>query len=193
MSPVVLGSASPRRRELLQLILDDFEVRPSAIDETLAAGPLRDAVAGVALAKARAVALATPGAVVIGADTIVTVEGAVFGKPVDAADARTMLHRLRGRWHEVITGVAVVAAGRETSTSVVSRVLMAAADDETIDEYVRSGEPLDKAGAYAIQGVGGRLITGLVGSYTNVVGLPLEETAELLRAAGVAVRTPVSR
>ena len=193
MNRVVLGSASPRRRELLQLILEQFEVRPSAIDETLVAGPLRDAVAGVALAKARAVALATPGAVVIGADTIVTVEGAVFGKPVDAADARTMLHRLRGRWHEVITGVAVVAAGRETSTSVVSRVLMAAADDETIDEYVRTGEPLDKAGAYAIQGVGGRLITGLVGSYTNVVGLPLEETAELLRAAGVAVRTPVSR
>lgn len=99
-----------------------------------------------------------------------------------------MLQRLRGRWHEVVTGVAVVAGGREATAAVVTRVLMDEVDDGWIDAYVASGEPLDKAGAYAVQGEGGRLITALVGSYTNVVGLPLRETGALLSSFGVAVK-----
>lgn len=112
----------------------------------------------------------------------------VFGKPADAADARTMLERLRGRWHEVVTGIAVAGEAREATTTVISRVMMDEVDDGWIERYVASGEPLGKAGAYAIQGEGGRLIAGLVGSYTNVVGLPLRETAALLQSFGVAVK-----
>jgi septum formation protein len=133
-----------------------------------------------------------PDAVVLGADTVVCLGAEVFGKPADADDARAMLRRLRGRWHEVITGIAVVAGARETTVAVVSRVLMADADDGAIDRYVATGEPLDKAGAYAIQGAGGTLVAGLVGSYTNVVGLPLEETAELLAGFGVPVSPPAA-
>ena len=185
---LILASASPRRRELLQLLVEAFDIRPSAIDETLAGATVVDAITNLALDKARAVAASAPDAVVLGADTVVVLEGDVFGKPADAAEARSMLHRLRGRWHEVITGIAVVAPGREASAAAVSRVLMDAVDDRMIDEYVASGEPLDKAGAYAIQGAGGRLIRGLVGSYTNVIGLPLEMTRELLESVGVPVR-----
>ncbi|MBI1737022.1 MAG: septum formation protein Maf [Candidatus Rokubacteria bacterium] len=182
---VVLASASPRRRELLGRLLDTFDVRPSDIPEVLGAGPLEAAVAALALAKARAVAASVPGAVVLGADTIVCIGTEVFGKPADAGEAREMLRRLRGRWHEVITGVAAVAGDREATVSVVSRVLMAGVDDAAIDAYVATGEPLDKAGAYAIQGAGGSLVAGLVGSYTNVIGLPLAETAALLASFGV--------
>ena len=167
-------------------------MQPSDIPESLAPGPLPAAVAALALAKARAVALSAPDAVVLGADTIVCIGADVFGKPADADDARAMLRRLRGRWHEVITGVAVVAAGGEASEAVVSRVLMEPADDGAIDEYVATGEPLDKAGAYAIQGAGGVLVAGLVGSYTNVIGLPLGETAALLASFGVVVSSAAS-
>jgi septum formation protein len=189
---LVLASASPRRRELLHLLVEAFDVAPSAIDETLGAAPLVDAIMRLALQKARAVAATAPDAVVLGADTVVVLDGQVFGKPADAAHARAMLHRLRGRWHEVVTGVAVVGRGREESAAAVSRVLMDAVDDRTIDEYVATGEPLDKAGAYAIQGVGGRLIRGLVGSYTNVIGLPLETTRQLLGSVGVPLRPAAS-
>ena len=172
--------------------MDAFEVRPSAIDETLPTGPLPDAVAALALAKARAVAASMPEAVVLGADTIVTVGGEVFGKPEDDADALRMLRRLRGRWHDVITGVAVVAPGRERSTAVVSRVLMDDVDDGALADYVASGEPRDKAGAYAIQGLGARLVRGFVGSYTNVVGLPVEATRAMLESVGVPLRPAAS-
>ena len=130
--------------------------------------------------------------VVLGADTIVVVDGVALGKPTDAADARAMLRRLRGREHEVITGVAVVDArsGRTRATAVVSRVRMADYAEADIEAYVATGEPLDKAGAYAIQGRGGGLVAGLQGSYSNVVGLPLEETAGLLAAFGVPVSAP---
>jgi len=125
---------------------------------------------------------------ILGADTVVALGSEVFGKPADPADARRMLQRLRGRWHEVMTGVAVVADDREATAAVVTRVLMDEVDDGWIDAYVASGEPLDKAGAYAVQGEGGRLITALIGSYTNVVGLPLRETGALLSSFGVAVK-----
>jgi len=139
--------------------------------------------------------LAARGAgVVLGADTVVVLDGQVLGKPGGAGEAGAMLRRLRGREHEVITGIAAVDAGRgrEASRAVVSRVLMADYSDATLDAYVASGAPLDKAGAYAIQDLGGALVARLVGSYTNVVGLPVEETRELLAGFGVLFSAPQS-
>jgi septum formation protein len=165
---------------------------PSDIDEALPAGPLAEAVARLAVDKARAVAARLGAGVVLGADTVVVIDGQPLGKPADPADARAMLRRLRGREHEVITGVAVVDAltGRSQSTAVVSRVQMAEYDDAAIEAYVATGEPLDKAGAYAIQGQGSAMVAGLRGSFSNVVGLPLQQTAALLAEFGVRVSAP---
>ena len=169
-----------------------FEAVPSDADETLDAVSLPEAVARLALRKARVVAGSHPTAVVLGADTVVVIDGRSLGKPADQDDARAMLRTLRGRSHEVMTGVAVVdaATGRFAVDTVISRVTMAAYGDEAIDAYVAGGEPLDKAGAYAIQGAGGALVAGLEGSRSNVVGLPLSATAALLRRFGVAVSAP---
>ena len=160
---------------------------PSDVDETLEPGPVADAVAALALRKARAVAGRVGTGVVLAADTVVVVDGVALGKPAGPQEARDMLERLRGRQHEVITGVAVVdaATGRVASTIAVSRVLMAAYPDATIAAYVASGSPLDKAGAYAIQDLDGALVEGVVGAYTNVVGLPVEATRRLLEGFGV--------
>jgi septum formation protein len=165
-----------------------FEVAASHVDETLEPGPLPDAVARLALRKARAVAASHPAAIVLGADTVVVIDGRPLGKPADPQDAHAMLRALRGRTHEVMTGIAVVdtASGRHAAETVVSRVTMTAA----IDTYVSGGEPLDKAGAYAIQGAGGALVAGVEGSRSNVIGLPLSATAALLRRFGLAVSAP---
>ena len=165
---------------------------PSDVDETLIPGSLTDAVARLALDKARAVATRVGQGIVLGADTVVAIDGHALGKPAGPEEARAMLRRLRGRAHEVITGVAVVDArtGRSERTAVTSRVRMADYGESEIDAYVAGGEPLDKAGAYAIQGAGASLVAGLEGSYSNVVGLPLRETARLLAAFGVAVSEP---
>jgi septum formation protein len=164
------------------------------VDETLDRGPLADAVGGLALRKARAVAARRRSGLVLGADTIVVLDGEALGKPASAADAATMLRRLSGRAHAVMTGVAVVDAGSgaEASRTVSSRVTMRAYSDAEIARYVASGEPLDKAGAYAIQGIGRALVAGLEGSRSNVVGLPLEATAELLGRFGVTVSAPAT-
>jgi septum formation protein len=129
---------------------------------------------------------------VLGADTIVVIDGRALGKPANADDARVMLRALRGRTHEVMTGIAVLdaASGRHATETVISRVTMAAYTERDIEAYVATGEPLDKAGAYAIQGAGGALVARLEGSRSNVVGLPLAATAELLRRFGVAVSVP---
>ena len=189
MAALILASASPRRRELLGRICAGFTVVPADVDESLDPGPVAAAVERLALRKARAIAAGARDAVVLAADTVVVVDGAVLGKPAGPDDARAMLRRLRGRPHEVVTGVAVVdaAAGREASLSVTTRVLMAAYSDATLDAYVASGAPLDKAGAYAIQDRDGALVDGLAGSYTNVIGLPLGATRRLLGAFGVPV------
>jgi len=188
---LILASASPRRRELLRTLCPDFRVVPSDLEETLAAGS-PSAAAGLALDKARAVAARVGEGVVLGADTIVVIDGQALGKPAGPDEARAMLRRLRGREHEVITGVAVVDArtGRSEATAVVSRVRMAEYGDAEIEAYLATEEPLDKAGAYAIQGRGGALVAGLDGSFSNVVGLPLEETARVLAAFGVPVSAP---
>ena len=145
----------------------------------------------LALAKARAVAAnLAPGdtAVVLGADTEVVLDGRLLGKPTDPPDAVRMLRELRGRWHEVVTGVAAVeAAGlrRARARAVTTRVRMADTTDDDIAAYVATGEPFDKAGGYAVQGLGGRLVAQVDGCYTNVVGLPLTTTRELLQALGL--------
>lgn len=150
-------------------------------------GPYPEAVATLALRKARAVAAGLRKGIVLGADTIVVIDGECLGKPADPDEARAMLRKLRGREHIVITGVGVVEApgGRRASAAVTSQVLMANYSDAAVEAYVRSGAPLDKAGGYAIQDLDGELVAGVVGSYTNVIGLPLGETRRLLEEFGV--------
>jgi septum formation protein len=179
---LILASASPRRRALLRLVCADFDVVVSGADETLDEAPSPAAAARLALRKAQAVASRRTG-IVLAADTLVVVDDVALGKPADADDARSMLRRLSGRRHHVITGVAVIEApsGRERSAAVVSQVYMRELGGAEIEAYVASGEPADKAGAYAIQGLGGRLVAALLGSYTNVVGLPLPAVRGLLR------------
>jgi len=146
-------------------------------------------VAAVALDKARAVAREWTGgrAVVLGADTEVVLDGRYLGKPRDAADAARMLRELSGRTHEVVTGLALVDApsGREETLAVTTRVTMIDAGAEEIAAYVATGEPLDKAGAYAVQGLGARLVARVDGCFTNVVGLPVETTRRLLKRWGL--------
>lgn len=184
---LVLASASPRREELLRELGVPFTVVPSGLPEDLPPGPAEGSVQALALAKARAVARRIGTGVVLAADTVVVLSGTVFGKPSDPEDARRMLRALSGRLHEVITGVALVEAParREISTAVVTRVRMARYGEEEIEAYLATGEPLDKAGAYAIQGAGGRLVAHVDGCYTNVVGLPLSTTRRLLAEWGL--------
>jgi septum formation protein len=191
---LVLASASPRRRELLARIAADFTVVPSEVEETLTGLPTPAAIAALALTKARAVAARLGQGIILAADTLVIIDKLPLGKPRDAAEARAMLQRLRGRQHDVTTGVAVVdaATGRELSTAITSRVLMREYSDAVIDAYVASGEPFDKAGAYAIQEAGGELVGGYIGSYSNIVGLPLEATRRLLAEFGVPLSRPAT-
>jgi septum formation protein len=184
---LVLASASPRRRELLQRLIGDFEVIPSAVDERLEPGPFTETIARLAELKARAVAASQPSRVVLAADTMVILDGEALGKPADAATAVAMLQRLRGREHEVMTGVAVLdgRTARMWTGTEESRVVMARYPDAVIERYVDSGAPLDKAGGYAVQDFDGALVDAVVGSYTNVIGLPLRLTVRLLTSAGV--------
>lgn len=184
---LVLASASPRRADLLRQLGVPFDVIPSEVPEALPPGPVPDAVTSLALAKARAVARRVGPAVVLGADTAVVLAGEVFGKPGSPEAARRMLRVLRGREHEVITGVALVEApsGREAAAHVVTRVLMREYGDAEIEAYVASGEPFDKAGAYAVQDTRAALVARVEGCYTNVVGLPLTTTRRLLESWGI--------
>jgi septum formation protein len=188
---LVLASASPRRRELLAGLGLAFDVVPSAVVESLppdpAPGTAPALAVDLALAKARDVAgRLSPATVVLGADTLVVVDGRPFGKPASPDDARRMLAALAGRAHEVVTGLAVIADGRELTQAVLTRVVMRPYADGEIEAYLATAEPYDKAGAYAVQGRGARLVAAVEGCYTNVVGLPVTTTARLLRAAGLA-------
>lgn len=191
---LVLASGSPRRVELLQRLGVDFDVMPSEVPEAWPPGSPRDAVTALALAKARSISRRLENAIVLGADTAVVLDGQLFGKPGSPEEAHWMLRQLRGREHEVITGVALVqaASGRHTATAVVTRVLMREYVDAEIDAYVASGEPFDKAGAYAVQAGGGALVAKVEGCYSNVVGLPLTTTRRLLTEWGVFSNREVS-
>lgn len=186
-----LASKSPRRRELLSQLGLDFGVLDLDIPEHPGSGePPLDYVRRVAREKAGAGLLqvaAVPGAIVLAADTEVVVDGEVFGKPADAAQARAMLARLNGREHQVISSVCIADAGREAQADCVSTVRFGQLGDDELDAYVACGEWQGKAGGYAIQGRAGALVAHLAGSYSAVMGLPLYETRQLLRRFGVAL------
>ena len=182
---LVLASASPRRQELLRSAGFSFTVQAADIDETPRAGESpRDCAERLAREKALAVSRTRPHDVVLGADTIVVVDGAILGKPVDATDAARMLRLLSGRVHSVITGVCVVEGGESRSLKTASEttlVTMSELSDQEIRGYVATGEPMDKAGAYAIQGMAARWIPRIEGDYSNVVGLPVARVYGMLR------------
>lgn len=188
MQTLILASASPRRAELLQQIGALFDVCPAAINETpRSAEPAADYVERMAREKALTVAAAYPSALVLGSDTSVIVDGVIIGKPVDADDAKATLMALSGRQHQVLTALALASAEGCRSCLVVTSVTFCILTEAQIDAYVATGEPMDKAGSYGIQGFGGMFIERLQGSYSAVVGLPLQETAALLNAAGYPV------
>ena len=183
---VVLASASPRRRDLLNLIGIAHEVRPANIDETMRPreAPRRYAER-LAREKASAVATRDPDLITIGADTVVVINRKVLGKPADADDAARMLRMLSGREHTVITAVAV-ARGRKLRSAIEEvRVKFRRLRDDEIDEYIAMGEPMDKAGAYGIQGYGATIVERIEGDYFAVMGLPLVRLVGLMRDVGV--------
>jgi septum formation protein len=187
MPQLLLASTSPRRRELLAQLGVAFEVLAVAVDERpLAAELPADHVCRLALSKARAGAAgAAPGDCVLGADTVVVLDGEIFGKPAHAQEAADMLRRLSGRTHAVLSAVACLHEGAHELRLCESRVTFRPLAADEIAAYCATGEPLDKAGAYAIQGRAAAFIRHLEGSYSGVMGLPLYETAELLAAVGV--------
>jgi len=180
---IVLASRSPRRAELLAAASTANEKPAADIDESVRAGEDPSAyVERLAVEKARAVLALRPAAVVLGADTTVTIDGLILGKPGDAREATEMLRRLRGRVHDVFTGVALVDASGVHSAVERTRVWFDPMTDEDISWYVASGEPADRAGAYAIQGLASRFIPRIEGSFTNVVGLPVARVSSILMA-----------
>lgn len=182
---LVLASGSPRRAELLRAAGIDFTIEVADVDETPLEGerPV-DYVARLALAKAAVIAQRRgPGNRVLGADTTVVIEDQIVAKPVDAEDARRMLRQLSGQWHEVLTGIALVDGSQEWTEVETTRVQVALLTQAEIDWYVATGEPMDKAGAYGIQGYASRFIERIEGSYANVVGLPVHRVYRLLRRA----------
>jgi septum formation protein len=183
VAPLILASASPRRRELLRSVGVPFDVIPSDVPEDPLSGEQCDAFARrVARDKAVEVARRRPGAFVLGADTVVVVDGDLLGKPRDRADAHRMLTLLSGRAHRVLTAVALVdPAGEIDEILVETEVEMRPLSREEIEAYVDSSEPYDKAGAYAAQGGAARFVRDVRGSYSNVIGLPLDEVEALLR------------
>lgn len=185
---LVLASGSPRRRELLENAGYIFEIVFPAVSEVAGSClTIRETTLCNAMRKAMEVAKTAPDAVVLGADTLVALDGHVIGKPADRANAAEILRRLSGRVHEVWTSVIVChsAAGRTQGLQEVSQVQFRRLDDKVIANYLAKVNPLDKAGAYAAQGYGVEIIERIEGSYTNVVGLPMEETTRVLRSFGI--------
>ena len=186
---IILASQSPRRRELLSLIGIPHEVRPADLDESVLPGesPAPHAER-LARAKAEAVAATEPDAVVIGADTIVVLDGDILGKPRDTFDSSAMLQRLSGRTHTVLTAVAVTRDGRTVSGVESVEVTFRPLTPEQIEAYIATGEPMDKAGAYGIQGFGAVIVERVHGDYFAVMGLALGRMVELLEQVGIAYR-----
>jgi septum formation protein len=179
---LVLASASPRRQELLRSAGITFEVQPAHIPEDPLPGEAaKDCAKRLAREKALAVARQRPHDIVLGADTVVVVDGQLLGKPSDAADAARMLRMLSGREHQVITGVCLVVNGQPSVASEMTIVTVSEITDKEIADYVAIGEPMDKAGAYAIQGIASRWIPHIEGDYSNVVGLPVALVFRMLR------------
>jgi len=185
-SPLVLASASARRRDLLEQVGIPVEVHPSGADEQIPPGIGDDqAVVVIAGRKADEVARRHPGRAVLAADTMVRVDGELLGKPARPDDARHMLDSMSGRWHEVLTGVVLIWDGIVRERLSVTGVRLAHLTREEIERYVAGPEPYDKAGGYGIQSAAGWFVAEVRGSYTNVMGLPLEQVRDLLAEAGL--------
>jgi len=182
---IILASASPRRRELLAMLGIPVEVRPSAVPEERRPGEEPRAYAE---RLAREKALSIPGKLVLGADTIVLVDDEVLEKPRDEADALRMLRRLQGRSHRVISSVALAADGRVSLATDVTIVTFRPCSDDFLQAYIATGEPMDKAGAYGIQGYGAALVERIDGDFFGVMGLPLRLVLELLERVGKPYR-----
>ena len=185
---IILASGSPRRRELMAREGFEFDVITSNAQESYDPSlPVTKIVQSLATLKAQAVAdtlkpsrLAE--SIIVGADTVVALDGTIYGKPQDADDACRMLRKLSGKTHEVITGICIICNGQVQAFSQSTKVRFKELDDAQIKDYVASGEPIDKAGAYGIQGLGGKLVDGIEGDFDNVVGLPIKTLAPKLRA-----------
>ena len=194
---IVLASQSPRRRELLSLIGIPHDVQPADLDESVLPGEMpREHAERLARSKAEAIALREPAAAIIGSDTIVVLDGCILGKPVDAADAKGMLERLSGRTHTVLTAVAVAHRGRTVSGVESVEVTFRPLSAQQIEAYIATGEPMDKAGAYGIQGYGAVIVERVHGDYFAVMGLALGRLVGLLDEVGVSYRfgvPPVAR
>ncbi len=186
---LILASRSPRRSELLQSLGLEFEVSPSQVEETTdpEQSPEQNAT-NIARDKAHWVARHNPGRYVLGADTMVVLDREIIGQPADEEDACRILSKLAGKQHRVITGVVLITPeAEEHETAVVSTVTLKSVSENEIRSYIATGEPLDKAGAYAIQGQGSFLVESWEGSWTNIVGLPLEALTDLFQQAGFPV------
>ena len=186
---IILASQSPRRRELLGRLGLSFTVRAADIDETMDPGrPAFDEVARLSREKAAAIALgAEPGDVIVAADTIVVLDGRILGKPRNEADARAMLSALSGREHQVMTGVTVRRGQQVQTETCVTQVHFRPLSQAEIAAYVATGDPLDKAGAYGVQGLASVFVDRLDGDFFNVMGLPLCKLCGMLRSAGVPI------
>ncbi len=183
---LVLASASPRRQELLRNAGIAFEVQPAHINEDPLPGEqAKECAERLAQEKALAIAKKRPNGLVLGADTVVVIDHQILNKPIDASDAIRMLRLLSGRTHEVITGVCLVVNGQPSVSSETTSVKMSEIPENEISDYVATGEPMDKAGAYAIQGIASRWIPRIEGDYSNVVGLPIALVYRMLRQAGL--------
>ncbi len=184
MKKIILASESPRRRELLKLAGIPFRVEPAHADESALPGESpKGHVRRLALLKAQTVAARRGKGLVLGADTVVVVDGIILGKPASKAEARRMLNLVSGRAHEVLTGIALVDAATGRALSAVERttVFVKPLSKKEIEEYVKTGEPMDKAGAYGIQGLFSVYVKGIRGCFFNVVGLPLPRLFELVK------------
>ena len=181
MKKIILASASPRRRELLGQLIGEFEVIPSGAEENITNTDPHDTVCELARTKAEWVAERHPEAVVIGADTMVYLGKTPLGKPKDAEEAREMLRMLSGRAHQVYTGVCVIADGKTIAEAECTDVYFAELSEAEIEEYVNTGDSMDKAGAYGIQGHAARFVERIDGCYFNVVGLPLRRLYTMLK------------
>jgi septum formation protein len=191
MEPIILASASPRRSELLKQVGIPFRVQPVSVDENLGKldGEPAEKAQQLAYMKALQVSKEVGAGIVLGADTIVVLEDEIFGKPIDKADAFSMLSKLSGREHFVITGISLIdmESGRSALGYELTKVRFAKLSERDIDAYIRTGEPFGKAGAYAVQGVGALLVEGMEGCYSNVVGLPIMRLRRMLEEFGIRI------
>ena len=183
---IILASHSPRRRELLERMgVERFEVCPPGVDEDIGDYPPAELVSRLSRRKAEAVAAQREGGVIIAADTVVALDGAVLGKPADGLEAFKMLSTLSGGRHQVYTGVTVLAGDEKHTEYEVTDVTFRELSEQEIEDYIRTGEPMDKAGAYGIQGYGALFIEGIRGDYYNVMGLPVCRLGRMLERVGV--------